>query len=241
MPFLHLAGSSVSFRPMSPKQRAAEAALAFVKSGMVVGLGTGSTADFFLIALAEALKCGQLRDIHGVPTSRPSEWRAQQLGIPLTTLVAHPTVDITVDGADEVDPKLDLIKGAGGALLREKIVAQHTKRLVIIADASKRVKVLGSQSPVPVEVAHFAHEAHIPFFRKLGSVATLRIAPDGKVFMTDNGNYIYDCRFEKIKNPSTLLESLLYRAGVVDCGLFLGMANIALIANDKSVEELRRE
>src|SRR5215212_5264666 len=138
---------------MSPKQRAAEAAMKYVKSGMVVGLGTGSTADLFLQALAAALKDGRVRDVRGVPTSRQSERRAQHLGIPLATLADCPHPDVTIDGADEVAPNLDLIKGLGGALLREKIVAQNSKKLVIIADASKAVDVLGTKSPVPVEVA----------------------------------------------------------------------------------------
>ena len=141
---------------MSPKERAACAAIPFIHSGMVVGLGTGSTADFFLQALAAELRAGRLRDIQGVPTSRQCELRAQQLGIPLTSLVECPNPDITVDGADEIDPHVDVIKGMGGALLREKMVAQASRQFIIIADSSKTVNILGERSPLPVEVVQFA-------------------------------------------------------------------------------------
>src|SRR5688572_25423251 len=159
---------------MSPKQRAAEAALKHVRDGMVVGLGTGSTADLFLQALAGALKDGRLRDIRGVPTSRQSERRAEHLGIPLATLADCPRPDVTIDGADEVAPNLDLIKGLGGALLREKIVAQNSKKLVIIADAGKAVAKPGTKSPLPVEVAMFEHEANARFLKALGCDPALR-------------------------------------------------------------------
>lgn len=225
---------------MNPKQRAAEAALAYVKSGMTVGLGTGSTADFFLQALAHALETGTLRDIRGIPTSRQSEHRARQLGIPLIHLDGGPGPDITVDGTDEVDPNLDLIKGLGGALLREKIVAQNSKQLVIIADATKVVSTLGTRSPLPVEVAPFAFDAHEPFFRQLGATPVLRRLPNGNTFVTDNGNFVYDCRFERIGEPAKLEDILLHRAGIVDCGLFLGMARIALIASSHGVETRQR-
>jgi len=226
-------------RKEAPKQRAAEAAMAFVKSGMVVGLGTGTTADFFLVALGNAIRSGKLSGVRGIPTSKQSERRAQEVGIPMTTLKECPTVDVTIDGADEIAPNLDLIKGLGGALLREKIVAQNSKQLIIIADAGKRVERLGTKSPLPVEVAIFAHECHQPFLKSLGATPSLRQAADGKIFVTDNGNCIYDCRFAGIANPKKLEEALLDRAGVVDCGLFLGMASVALIADDQRVQEIR--
>src|SRR5256714_10994440 len=164
---------------MNPKQRAAEAAMAFVKSGMVVGLGTGTTADFFLVALGNAIRSGKLSGVRGIPTSKQSERRAQEVGIPLVTLKECPTVDVTIDGADEIAPNLDLIKGLGGALLREKIVAQNSARLVIIADRSKAVPALGTKSPLPVEVAAFGHETHEPFLRSLGATPALRKNGDG--------------------------------------------------------------
>lgn len=227
---------------MEPKQRAAEAALSHVDDGMTVGLGTGSTADHFLRVLAAALKEGRLRDIRGVPTSRQSERRAQHLGIPLTTLAEFPRPDITVDGADEVSPNLDLIKGLGGALLREKIVAQNSKKLVIIADAGKAVARLGTQAMLPVEVAPFAHEVHEPFLRSLGTTPTLRRISGGAPFVTDNGNYIYDCRFDDgIADPPAFDHQIRRRAGVVETGLFLGMATLALIADDEQVEVRERQ
>ncbi|MGE5612613.1 MAG: ribose-5-phosphate isomerase RpiA [Bacillota bacterium] len=225
---------------MTLKERAAEAAVAFVQSGMILGLGTGSTANCFLQSLANALNTGKLRNIRGVPTSRHSEEYARQLGIPLATLVECPNPDLTVDGCDEVDPHVDLIKGLGGALLREKIVAQNSKRLIIIADSTKRVPVLGSRHPLPVEVAVFGHEVHVAYFQKLGAVPVLRRTPDGKPFVTDNGNYIYDCRFKQIDRPVELEAELRARAGVVECGLFLHMAERVLIAGDSRVEEIRR-
>lgn len=225
---------------MNPKQRAAEAALEFVKSGMVVGLGTGSTADYFLQAMAAAIKSGRLTDVQGVPTSRQSERRAQHLGIPLTSLAHCPPPDITIDGADEIDPHLDLIKGGGGALLREKIVAQNSRRLVIIADSSKVVSCLGTRWALPVEVVPFCHETHVPFFQKLGAAAALRRNADGGHYVTDSGNYIYDIRFEHIADAAALENALLHRAGVVDCGLFLGIAQVALVADECGVRELKR-
>ena len=227
---------------MNPKQRAAEAALKFVKSGMIVGLGTGSTADQFLQALSAALKAGTIRDIRGVPTSRQSQRRAQELAIPLATLAQCPSCDVTIDGADEVAPNLDLIKGLGGALLREKMVAQNSRRLVIIADSSKAVTKLGTHSMLPVEVVPFAHEVQEGFLQSLGAVPALRRGTDGTAYVTDNGNYIYDCRFPSgIEDPAQLEIRLRHRAGIVETGLFLGMAAIALIADENAVVEREAE
>jgi ribose 5-phosphate isomerase A len=225
---------------MNPKQRAAEAALEMVSDGMIVGLGTGSTADFFLIALGQAIKSGRLGNIRGVPTSKRSEQRAIELGIPLATLTDCPNPDIAVDGADEVAPNLDVIKGLGGALLREKIVEQATKKLVIIADASKTVQVLGTKGPLPVEVATFEYETHEEFLRSLGCEPALRREADGKPFVTDNSNYIYHCRFSRIDDPPTLQRKLKSRAGIVESGLFLDMAKVALIAGDDDVKTMTR-
>lgn len=225
---------------MSPKQRAAEAAMKHVRDGMVVGLGTGSTADHFLQALAAALRDGRVRDVRGVPTSRQSERRAQHLGIPLATLAEAPRPDVTIDGADEVAPDLNLIKGLGGALLREKMVAQNSRTLVIIADASKAVAKLGTKAMLPVEVVTFANEVHESFLRSLGAVPTLRRTGDAP-YVTDNGNYIYDCRFANgIENPRELDLALRRRAGVVETGLFVDMADVALVADGERVEERHR-
>lgn len=225
---------------MNPKQRAAEAAMTFVQDGMIVGLGTGSTADFFLQALSQALRTGSLRDIHGVPTSLRSQHRAQELGIPLVCLESG-RPDVTIDGADEVTPALELIKGLGGALLREKIVAQNSHHLVIIADVSKRVERLGTHSPLPVEVAEFAHPTHVRFLKDLGAAPTLRKAPDGAIFHTDNGNVIYDCRFpDGIEDAPKLQAALRARAGIVETGLFLDIAAVALIADEDEVMQINR-
>jgi ribose 5-phosphate isomerase A len=226
---------------MEPKQRAAEEALQFIADGMVVGLGTGSTADFFLRALADAIKAGRFKDVRGVPTSRQSDLRAQQLGIPLTTIGASIHTDVTVDGADEIAPNLDLIKGLGGALLREKIVAQDTRKLVIIADSGKVVAKLGTKAMLPVEVVTFANEAQVPFFRSCGGAPALRRSGDGSPFLTDNGNLIYDLRFENgIDDAHGLERALKSRAGIVETGLFLGVAQVAIVASDKGIERFER-
>jgi ribose 5-phosphate isomerase A len=225
---------------MDAKQRAAEAALDLISSEMIVGLGTGSTADFFLVALAHAIRQGRLRNIRGVPTSRRSETRAAELGIPLATLRECPHPDLTVDGADEVAPNLDVIKGLGGALLREKIVAQNSKSLAIIIDASKTVSALGEKSPLPVEVAIFGYETQEPYLRSLGAAPQLRRQSDGSPFVTDNSNYIYDCRFSSIDNPRRLETALMSRAGIVGSGLFLGMASVAIIGESDGVRTMRR-
>lgn len=214
--------------------------MAYVSDGMTVGLGTGSTADFFLQALASAVRNGKLSDIRGVPTSKMSERRARELDIPLTSLAEVPVLDVTVDGADEIDPQLNLIKGLGGALLREKIVAQNSRQLVVIADASKYVQTLGTRTPLPVEVTQFGHEAQEAFLRSLGCVPVLRREHNGKPFVTDNGNFIYDCRFQSIPDPVALDTALGHRAGIVESGLFLGIARIALVADDIDVRTLSR-
>ncbi len=224
---------------MNPKQRAAEAALPFIKSGMILGLGTGSTADFFLQALSVAIASGTLTNIAGVPTSRQSEYRAMELGIPLTNLAKNPSIDVTVDGADEVTPTLDLIKGLGGALIREKIVAQCSRQLIIIADATKQVDYLGTKAALPIEVVPFAHEVHEGFFRTLGGEPKLR-KHAGMVFNTDNGNLIYDVKFPPIKNPGELETKLRQRSGIVGTGFFLNLATTVLIAGDDKVVQLNR-
>jgi ribose 5-phosphate isomerase A len=226
---------------MDAKQRAAEAAIPLLASGMVLGLGTGSTADYFLQALARALETGQLSNVVGVPTSRQSEYRALELGIPLTTLGKNPVLDVTVDGADEVDPNLQLIKGLGGALVREKIVAQNSRRFIIIADGSKVVPRLGTRSPLPVEVVPFAFEIQDRFFRSLGAEPTLRKV-GGMVFNTDNGNLIYDCKFPSgIADPVAVERAILDRAGVVGSGLFLGMATTVLVGTADGVTRMDRK
>jgi len=225
---------------MTAKQRAAEEAIEFIRDGMIVGLGTGSTTDFFIAALGRAIQAGKLESIRAVQTSVQSEKRAREFGIRIVGFSEVEAIDLTVDGADEIDPQLNLIKGLGGALLREKIVAQNSRRLIIVADDSKVVDVLGSKAPLPVEVARFGCEASERFLKGLGAAPVLRTGSDGKPFLTDNGNYIYDCRFSRIEDPRTLQAAMKSRAGIVETGLFLGMAEMALVADDAGVKTLRR-
>jgi ribose 5-phosphate isomerase A len=222
---------------LDPKQRAAAAALDYIRSETIIGLGTGSTADAFLTLLANALKSGKLHGVRGVCTSEQTRRRASELAIPLIELNEVAELDVAVDGADEIGPNLDLIKGMGGALLREKMIAQAARQFIVIADASKRVDILGSRSALPVEVVPFAHRAHERFLRALGALPALRTTSAGP-YVTDNGNFIYDCKFERIADPPALAATLAARAGVVETGLFISMANVALIADDVQVTTL---
>jgi ribose 5-phosphate isomerase A len=224
---------------MDPKQRAGEAALQFIRDGMIVGLGTGSTAKFFIEALAGALRDKKLRNVRGVPTSVASENLARQSGLPTIGFGQVEKVDVTVDGADEIAPDLSLIKGLGGALLREKLVAQNSDRLIIIADSSKLVSKLGSRTALPVEVTQFGFEASERFLRRLGAIPTLRKGADGKPFITDNSNYIFDCKFDPIEDPGLLDARLSGRAGIVESGLFLGLADTALVADADGVRTMK--
>jgi ribose 5-phosphate isomerase A len=219
------------------KEAAARASLQFVKNGQVVGLGTGSTAAYFIQLLGEQVKNGL--KIRGIPSSDRSREQAAGLGIPLTTLDECPEIDVTVDGADEVDPQLRLIKGGGGALLREKIVASATKYYVIIADATKRVPVLG-KFPLPVEVIKFAQVVVQKKLEALGAAVELRRGADGKPYLTDENNHILDCRFRQIPDADGLARRLNDMPGVVEHGLFIGMASVVLVANGSEVVELRR-
>ena len=217
------------------KEAAARASLRFVKDGQVVGLGTGSTAAYFIQLLGEQVKNG-LR-IRGIPSSDRSREQAAGLGIPLTTLDECQQIDLTVDGADEVDPQLRVIKGGGGALLREKIVASATTRYVIITDASKRVPVLG-KFPLPVEVIKFARAVVMKKIEALGAKVAVRCGANGKPYLTDENNYILDCRFGQIPDADGLARKLSEMPGVVEHGLFIGMASIVLIANGSQIVEL---
>ena len=219
------------------KEAAARASLRYVEDGQVVGLGTGSTAAYFIRLLAEKVKDG-LR-IRGIPTSDRSRELALSLGIPLTTLDECQEIAVTVDGADEVDPQLRLIKGGGGALLREKIVASATRQLVIVADASKRVPVLG-KFPLPVEVIKFAQALVAKKITALGAEARLRRTPDGTPYLTDENNHILDCHFGQISDADKLARQLTDMAGVVEHGLFIGMASTVIFATGTEIVELHR-
>jgi len=223
------------------KRAAAARALEFIESGMSVGLGTGSTVRPLLSLLAERLGEGGLRDVVAVPTSEDTARRCRELGIPTATLAECPEPSLAIDGADEVSPRLDLIKGGGGALLREKIVAVAARRFIVVADASKLVRRLGTRAPVPVEVVPFGWSALIPFFEGLGARPALRCEPDGSPTVTDNGNFLVDCRFARgIPNPAGLARALAKRTGIVEDGLFLRMARVAVVASAGGVRLLKR-
>ena len=228
--------------PDELKRAAAVEAMASVRSGMVLGLGTGSTVRHLVELLGEALSDGTLEDIVCVPTSVRTETQAREVGIPLVGLEDRATLDLTIDGADEISPRLDLIKGLGGALLREKMVAQASARFLIISDDSKLVDVLGTRAPLPVEVVDWALAAQSRFLESTGAEVTLRADARGTPERSDNGNVFLDCRYpDGIADPEELERRLAYRAGIVDCGLFLHMADAAVIAARDGVRTLRRE
>ncbi|MEC0238910.1 ribose-5-phosphate isomerase RpiA [Paenibacillus dokdonensis] len=210
---------------MNLKQLAAEKAVEYVKDGMSIGLGTGSTAYWAIRKIGERVREGLT--IQAVATSKASEKLAQEQGIPLIPFDRLEGLDLTIDGADELDRELHLIKGGGGALLREKIVAFHSKELIIIADESKFVDKLGT-FPLPVEIVPFAKEWTMASLEEMGARPMLR-TEDEHIFVTDNGNYIADCRFGVIENPKELHRALLALPGVVDNGLFIGLATRAVI------------
>ncbi len=220
------------------KRQAGERAVDFVESGMVVGLGHGTTAIFAVRRLARLLHEGRLHGIRGVPCSQKVEAEARRLGIPLTTLDECPTIDLTIDGADEVDPELNLIKGGGGALLREKIIAQSSRREIIVVDETKLSPMLGTRHPVPVEVVPFGWRSQVAYIESLGAHAVIRRTPKGDLFKTDQGNLILDCEFGPIPQPAQLAARLKERAGIVEHGLFLGLATDVIVAGREGVRHL---
>jgi ribose 5-phosphate isomerase A len=224
------------------KRLAAARAVEFVESGMVLGLGTGSTARHLLELLAERLREGSLRDLVGVPTSRATERHALELGFPLATLDEEPRIDLTLDGADEVAPGLQLIKGLGGALLWEKIVASASERVVIVVDESKLVAELGETAPLPVEVVPFGWTTHLGFLDLLGARATLRRNAAGDPLVTDGGHYLLDCRFEGgLLEPERVERELRQRVGIVETGLFLDLADHVVVGGEDGVRVLGGE
>ncbi|MBZ0276746.1 MAG: ribose-5-phosphate isomerase RpiA [Anaerolineae bacterium] len=222
------------------KQQAAEHAVTFIESGMIVGLGAGSTATLAIRHIGKLLYSGKLSNILGIPCSQQSEAEAQVAGIPLSTLERNPFIDLTIDGADEVDPALNLIKGGGGALTREKIVAQASQREIIIVDESKLSPVLGTKWMLPVEVIPFGYGSQQTFLESLGAQVTLRQQENGQTYRTDQGNLILDCNFGLIHDPAELGEKLKLRTGIVEHGLFVGLASEVIVAGSNGIQHLRR-
>lgn len=254
------------------KKQAAEYAVTFVKSGMVIGLGTGSTALFALKKIARLIKSGELKNIVGIPSSVQTELEAKKLNIPLSTLDEHPVIDLTIDGADEAAFGISenhnnsvstgevsqynsstknknlsiercrtiyLIKGGGGALLREKILAQASKSVIIIIDESKRSEKLGTKWSLPVEVIPFAVNPEKIFLESINAKIKLRVNSKGEKLITDQGNIILDADFGEIKNPEELVYQLNNRAGIVEHGLFIGLSDYVIIAGNKGITEVR--
>ena len=222
------------------KEAAALKAVEFVESGMIVGLGFGSTAIYAVREIARKLSEGELEEILGIPTALSVEQEALKLGIPLTTLDDNPKVDLTIDGADEVDPQLDLIKGGGGALLREKIVAQASQREIIVVDETKLSDHLGTRFALPVEVLRFGQASEAAYLESLGAVVTLRRTQDGEPFVTDQGNWIIDAEFGPIEDSSVLSDKLNRKAGVAAHGLFLGIATDLIVGSSDGVRHVKR-
>jgi len=223
------------------KQQAAERAVEFVQAGMVVGLGSGSTAVLAVRRIAKLHKEGRLDNIVGYATSKAVWKEARQLGFPMLAEEMERSVDLTIDGADEVDPDLNLIKGGGGALLREKIVAQNSRRVVIVCDDSKLSPRLGTHRAVPVEVLLFGWHSQLHYLASLGAPVTVRQSEDGSPFVTDSGNMILDCNFGPIASPAELAATVSARAGIVEHGLFLGLATDVIIAGKEGIRHLVRK
>jgi len=231
--------AEASLEGMNLKAQAAKAALEYVRDGMVLGLGTGSTTEYFIDFLGELLKSGELKDILAVPTSQKTADMMQRLGIAQTSLSIHRKLDLAVDGADEVDGELNLIKGLGKALLREKIVEIHAERFVVIVDESKLVSRLGSKGPLPVEIVQFESDAHVRWLGTLGCRAELWLERDGSPIVTDNGNYLARCWFDRkggIMDIYELAQQLDKRPGIVEHGLFLDMASEVIVAGEKGIK-----
>jgi ribose 5-phosphate isomerase A len=220
------------------KARVAKEALAHIESGMLVGLGSGSTAHYAIEALGDLLERGELADIAGVPTSEASGALARKRGIPLIDLPPS-GVDVAIDGIDEITPELDAIKGLGGALTREKMVAASASMLILIGDASKAVDYLGVRAPIPVEVLPCGWQRTPTSLEQLGCQPRLRQEAE-QVFLTDNGNYILDCFVTLPFDPAQMACALAYQPGVIEHGLFLGMAQLAYIATAETVRVYRK-
>lgn len=223
------------------KRQAAERAVEFIQSGMIIGLGVGSTAIWATRRIGELINAKQLTNILAIPCSIQTESEARQLGIPLTTLEEHPHIDLTIDGADEVAPNFDVIKGGGGALLREKLVAQATKREIIVVDESKLSPALGTKWAVPVEVIPFGYGSQKVFLESLGAKVVIRQNVDGTTYHTDQGNIILDSNFGAISDSARLGEQLKQRTGIVEHGLFIRLVSDVIVASSSGTRQLTKQ
>jgi len=222
------------------KKEAAEKAVEYIKDGMTVGLGTGSTTAYALYKIAQLIREGSLKKIRGIPSSKKTERLAKRLHIPLTDFSKITEIDLTIDGADEVDSQLNLIKGGGGALLREKILIQFSKRVIIVVDETKISKKLGTRCAVPIEVLPFAWEILTQYLNNLKAKSKLRRDAQKKPYLTDQKNYILDTVFGVIKDPEALNSNLNQRAGIIEHGLFVELATDVIVAGAKGNSHLKR-
>ncbi len=222
------------------KRKAAVRAVDFIESDMVIGLGTGSTANYAIKEIGDKIQSGKLQNVVGIPSSERTAILARELNIPLTDLDVHPTIDLTIDGADEVDPDLNVIKGGGGALLREKIVAQASRRIIIVVDESKLSPQLGTKWALPIEVVPFARRTEQIYLESIGGSVTLRVDENKSPFLTNQQNLILDTHFGQISDPGGLVSRLNIRAGIVEHGLFLGLVTDVIVAAQEDIRHLRR-
>jgi ribose 5-phosphate isomerase A len=220
------------------KQQAAKAAVELIQPGMILGLGHGSTAKFAIEAVGYKIKKGEIHDVVAVPCSKQTESDMKRLGIPIVDLNSIPRIDLTIDGADEVDPELNLIKGGGGAVLREKIVAQVSKRYVIIVDEEKLSPALGTKFFVPLEILPFGWERQSDYLKSIGGYPALRKDKSGQPVLSDQGNYLLDCKFGPISDLRKLAKQLESRSGILEHGLFLNLATDVIAAGPKGIQHL---
>jgi ribose 5-phosphate isomerase A len=226
---------------MNLKEQAALRAVEFVKDGMTVGLGTGSTSAYAIREIGRRLASGELKDVQGIPTSEGAAQAARELGIPLVELTRDTVIHVAIDGADEVDPDFNLTKGLGGALLREKIVEGLARSFIVIVDDSKIVTKLGTRSPIPVEILRFGADVHMAWLESLGCRPEYRRADDGEVYVTDNANYLADCHFaDGVPDVFEFTHTLSQRPGVVEHGIFMDMTSALVVASEQGVDVVER-
>ncbi|UCE80328.1 MAG: ribose 5-phosphate isomerase A [Methanobacteriota archaeon] len=224
---------------MNRKEAAAREAAKYVEDGMVVGLGSGSTASMAIKLIGQKIK-DEGMEIIGIPTSMASDLLGRAVGIRMGELDDHREIDLTIDGADEVDPRLNLVKGLGGALLWEKVVAASTKVEMIVVDDSKLVEHLCQKAPLPIEIVRFSHRTTARRLASLGCVPELRVADEDEPFVTDNGNYIVDCRFDRIDDPKSMESRINAIPGVVENGLFIGLASKVIVSSADGIRILEK-